>query len=45
MIYLDNAATTKVDDIVINEMNNYYSKNYGNASSKHFHGVELKKKG
>ena len=23
MIYLDNAATTKVDDKVINEMNNY----------------------
>ena len=44
MIYLDNAATTKVDDIVINEMNNYHSKNYGNASSNHFHGVELKKK-
>jgi len=44
MIYLDNAATTKVDDKVINEMNNYHSKNYGNASSNHFYGVELNSK-
>ena len=44
MIYLDNAATTKVDDEVINEMNKYHLNHYGNASSNHFFGIEINKK-
>lgn len=33
IIYLDHAATTKVDDAVLKEMIPYLSYNYGNASS------------
>ena len=39
MIYLDNGATTKVDDEVIKEMTKYYSLDYGNASSLHTLGI------
>lgn len=41
-IYLDNAATTKVDDSVVKEMNKYFSGSYGNASSSHLIGKEAK---
>jgi cysteine desulfurase len=37
-VYLDNAATTKIDVRVLNKMKEYYLKNYGNASSIHFLG-------
>jgi len=41
-IYLDNAATTKVDDSVIKEMNFCFKENYGNASSTHFIGQKAR---
>ncbi|VVB82703.1 Cysteine desulfurase IscS 2 [uncultured archaeon] len=41
-IYLDNAATTRVDDEVLKTMLPYFSENYANASSTHFMGQEAK---
>lgn len=41
-IYLDNAATTKVDESVVKAMLLFFVKDYGNASSKHFIGEEAK---
>ena len=43
-IYLDNAATTKVDDKVFKAMTPYLKQGYGNASSTHFKGLEVKEK-
>jgi cysteine desulfurase len=34
-IYLDSAATTRVDNAVVKEMEKYWLKEYGNASSVH----------
>jgi len=39
IIYLDNGATTKVDDEVLKEMIKYFNEDYGNASSLHTLGV------
>ncbi|TXT53886.1 MAG: cysteine desulfurase (tRNA sulfurtransferase), PLP-dependent [Promethearchaeota archaeon] len=39
-IYLDNAATTPMDPVVIKEINHHYKMTYGNASSLHKKGIE-----
>lgn len=39
-VYLDNAATTKIDKRVLKKMMPYYESKYGNASSVHFMGQE-----
>lgn len=41
-VYLDNAATTMVDPTVLETMNTFYSKKYGNPSSTHTFGQEAK---
>jgi cysteine desulfurase len=42
-IYLDNAATTKIDEKVLKEMLPYLKNKYGNASSIYDKGVEAMK--
>ena len=41
-IYMDNAATTKVDERVLKDMLPYFDEKFGNASSVHFKGQEAK---
>ena len=41
-IYLDNAATTKVDEKVLKTMLLYFTQEYGNASSPHLEGNKAK---
>lgn len=43
LIYMDNSATTKVDERVLEEMLPYFNKEYGNASTLYKLGVEAKK--
>lgn len=43
MIYLDNAATTRVSDEVIDAMTDYLRKTYGNPSSKYYKQAEMAK--
>ena len=38
--YLDNAATTKVNAVVLEKMNQVYSVDFGNPSSMHKKGME-----
>jgi len=42
-IYLDNAATTAVDEKIVKAMLAYFSDKYGNASSQHLIGQEAKR--
>ncbi|MEX2017057.1 MAG: cysteine desulfurase family protein [Candidatus Pacearchaeota archaeon] len=42
LVYLDNAATTKVDEKVLKAMYPYYSENYANPSSKSALGMSAK---
>jgi len=44
IVYTDNNATTKVDDEVLKEMLPYFGKLYGNPSSMHTFGDQVKKK-
>jgi len=41
-IYLDNAATTKVDEQVLKTMIPYFNDKFGNASSQHMMGQDAK---
>jgi len=43
-IYLDNNATTKVDEAVFEEMRPYFCELYGNPSSMHYFGGQVQKK-
>lgn len=43
-IYLDNNATTKVDEEVFEEMRPYFCELYGNPSSMHFFGGQVQGK-
>jgi len=43
-IYLDNNATTKVDEDVFEEMRPYFCELYGNPSSMHFFGGQVQNK-
>jgi len=41
-VYLDNAATTAIDPEVLDAMMPFLQKNYGNPSSTHAHGREVR---
>jgi cysteine desulfurase len=43
-VYLDNNATTRVDDAVFAEMRPYFCELYGNPSSMHFFGGQVQHK-
>jgi len=41
-VYLDNAATTPIDPAVFEEMKPYFLNHFGNPSSIHAHGREVR---
>jgi len=41
-VYLDNAATTPIDPVVFEEMKPYFINHFGNPSSIHAHGREVR---
>nr|MBI4156322.1 cysteine desulfurase [Candidatus Woesearchaeota archaeon] len=41
-VYLDNAATTRVDDEVVKIMSEFFLNKYGNPGSSHIKGLEAK---
>ncbi len=43
-IYLDNNATTRVDEAVFEEMRPYFTELYGNPSSMHYFGGQVQRK-
>lgn len=43
LIYFDNNSTTLMDDRVLEAMLPFFKANYGNASSSHYFGLEIKK--
>ena len=43
MVYLDNNATTRVDNAVVEAMMPFFSENYGNPSSAYFLGRKNKR--
>jgi len=43
-VYLDNNATTRVDEAVFEEMRPYFCELYGNPSSMHFFGGQVQNK-
>ncbi|WP_020375121.1 cysteine desulfurase family protein [Sulfobacillus thermosulfidooxidans] len=43
MVYLDNAATTQCDPLVIEHMSPFWREHYGNPSSAHFWGRQARK--
>ncbi|HEY6839393.1 MAG TPA: cysteine desulfurase NifS [Geobacteraceae bacterium] len=43
-IYLDNNATTRVDEAVFEEMRPYFCELYGNPSSMHFFGGQVQRR-
>ena len=42
-VYFDNAATTQVDESVINQMGDVMRNEYGNPSSLHTAGIKAKR--
>ena len=43
LVYVDNSATTKLDEEVLNEMLPYLKNEYGNASSNYSIGIKARK--
>ncbi len=44
VIYLDNNATTRLDDRVLNEILPYFTQYYGNPDGRYYQQAELAKK-
>lgn len=44
LVYLDNNSTTKLDDRVLSVMMPFLTEFYGNASSSHYFGTNIRKK-